>query len=39
MASKIFAQGLFSKLLNFTGTKINKKLTGVLFKISDNCRS
>jgi hypothetical protein len=26
MTSKIPAQGLFSKLLNFTGTKINKKI-------------
>jgi hypothetical protein len=39
MASKIPAQGLFSKLLNFAGTKIKFFLTGALFKMRNNCRS
>jgi hypothetical protein len=37
MVSKVPAQGLFSKLLNFTRTKIKKKkLTGTFFKMNDN---
>jgi hypothetical protein len=32
MVSKIPAQGLFSKLLNFTRTKINKKINRGSFK-------
>jgi hypothetical protein len=36
MASKIPVQGLFSKLLNFAGTKIKFFLTRALFKMSDN---
>jgi hypothetical protein len=38
MSSMIPVQGLFSKLLNFAGTKINFFLTGALFKMRDNCR-
>jgi hypothetical protein len=38
MASRIPVQGLFSKLSNFAGIKIKFFLTGVLFKMRDNCR-
>jgi hypothetical protein len=38
MSSMIPVQGLFSKLLNFAGTKINFFLTGALFKMRNNYR-
>jgi hypothetical protein len=39
MTSKISVQGLFSKLLNFAGTKINFFLTGALLKMRNNYRA